>query len=71
MIINGQEIPGDWETMSCYWGCGFIMAWERGVDYDFGLPMNDHLKECPMRPRRFGVWPFKRGGSDGNDLWPE
>jgi hypothetical protein len=64
VIVNGQEVPGDWETMSCYWGCGFIMAWEMGVQHDFGMEMDIHLQDCPMKAKQTkSRWPFNWGGS--------
>ena len=46
MIVGGHEIPEGYESMSCFYNCGFMLVWNMYEEVgDVGGVMDTHISE--------------------------
>jgi hypothetical protein len=64
MNIYDYEIPEGWESMTCIYNCGFLIAWEQGSPeaQHAGNVMDGHLAghEAP-KPTLWDLIRFRKG----------
>lgn len=58
MQVGEYNIPEGWESMSCFYNCGFLMVWEVGSlqSLSAGTVMEAHLEGHKESPPSFLDW---------------
>ncbi len=58
MQVGEYNIPEGWESMSCYYNCGFLLVWEVGSpeSLNAGIVMEGHLDGHRESPPSFLEW---------------
>jgi hypothetical protein len=58
MQVGEYNIPEGWESMSCFYNCGFLMVWEIGSPQSLsaGTVMEAHLEGHKGTPLSFLDW---------------